>query len=170
MKLEKRQPTGREKDEESIQLLEQLREQLYSSNISTVRQSAFRLSWMQEDGLEILREALLGDTPRRAKSAAAYGLRKMRGPDAQNGRGDVGGRLARHEDRGTAEISRNALVVLKKGKTAPKRPSRPERPKGKPGGRPPGKFEIREIPGRDRARRQPQRGRRPDDQRPSRRR
>jgi hypothetical protein len=169
MKLEKRQPTGREKDEESIQLLEQLREQLYSSNISTVRQSAFRLSWMQEDGLEILREALLGDTPRRAKSAAAYGLRKMRGRMRKMAEETlVEG--SRHEDRGTAEISRNALVVLKKGKTAPKRPSRPERPKGKPGGRPPGKFEIREIPGRDRARRQPQRGRRPDDQRPSRRR
>ena len=79
MRLEKRQPSGREKDEASIELLEKLREELYSSNISTVRQSAFHLSWMQEDGLDILREALLGDTPRRAKSAAAYGLRKMRG-------------------------------------------------------------------------------------------
>jgi hypothetical protein len=51
MKLEKRQPSGREKDEASIELLAKLRDQLYVSNISTVRQSAFHLSWMQEDGL-----------------------------------------------------------------------------------------------------------------------
>jgi hypothetical protein len=169
MRLEKRQPTGREKDEAAIELLEKLREQLYSSNISTVRQSAFHLSWMQEDGLEILREALLGDTPRRAKSAAAYGLRKMRGRMRKLAEETlVEG--SSHPDRATAEISRNALVVLKKGKAAPKRAPRPPHPKGKPAGRPPGKFEIREIPGRDRNRRQPQRGRRPDDQHPSRRR
>lgn len=169
MKLEKRQPTGREKDEEAIQLLEQLREQLYSSNISTVRQSAFHLSWMQEDGLEILREALLEDTPRRSKSAAAYGLRKMRGRMRKMAEETLM-EGSKHPDRGTAEISRNALVVLKRAKTAPKREPRPPRPKGKPGGKPQGKFEIREVPGRDRTTRQPQRGRRPNDQRPTRRR
>jgi hypothetical protein len=164
MKLEKRQPSGREKDEASIELLEELREQLYSQNISTVRQSAFHLSWMQEDGLDILKEALLGRTPRRAKSAAAYGLRKMRGrmrklaeEALQEG--------AAHADPGTAEISRNALTVIKKGKGAAKRPARPPRPRGK--------FEIREVPGKERPRRpqpyQP-RGRRPDDQTPMRRR
>lgn len=158
MKLEKRQPSGREKDEASIELLEQLREQLYSSNISTVRQSAFHLSWMQEDGLEILREALLGNTPRRAKSAAAYGLRKMRGRMRKKAEETlVEGTTS--PDRGTAEISRNALVVIKKGKAAPKRPPRPR-----------GKFEIREIPGSERPRRLPHRGRRPDDQQPTRRR
>ncbi len=162
MRLEKRQPSGREKDEASIELLEKLREQLYSSNISTVRQSAFRLSWMQEDGLDILREALLGDTPRRAKSAAAYGLRKMRGRMRKKAEETlVEGTTS--TDRATAEISRNALVVLKKGKAAPRRPPRPQ-------GRPPGKFEIREIPGKDHPRRLPQRGRRPDDQQSPRRR
>ena len=65
-------------------------------------------------------------------------------------------------DRGTAEISRNALVVIKKGKAAPKRPPRPAQASGK--------FEIREIPGKERPRRLPQRGRRPDDQQPTRRR
>jgi hypothetical protein len=160
MKLEKRQPSGREKDEASIELLEKLRGQLYSSNISTVRQSAFHLSWMQEDGLDILKEALLGDTPRRAKSAAAYGLRKMRGRMRQAAQ-DVLTEGANSADPGTAEIARNALLVLKKGKGAAKRPARPK---------PKGKFEIKEIPGKERPpRRAPQRGRRPDDHTPTRR-
>ena len=92
MRLEKRQPSGREKDRPRSSCLEKLREQLYSSNISTVRQSAFHLSWMQEDGLDILREALLVSTSRRAKSAAAYGLRKMRGRMREEGGGDPGRR------------------------------------------------------------------------------
>jgi hypothetical protein len=155
MRLEKRQPSGREKDEASIKLLAKLREQLYSSNISTVRQSAFNLSWMQEDGLDILKEALLGDGPRRVKSAAAYGLRKMRGRMRKRAE-EVLVEALSHQDPKTAEIARNALIVLKRGKTAARRPSRP-RPKG-------GKFEIREIPDKGRQRgRQPQRGRRPDD-------
>jgi len=167
MKLEKRQPSGREKDQATIELLEKLREQLYATNISTVRQSAFHLSWMQEDGLEILREALLGDTPRRSKSAAAYGLRKMRGRMRKKAEETLVEGTA-HPDRATAETCRNALLVLKKSKSASKRPPRPT-------GRPGGKFEIREVPGRDRdrtrGRRPPQRGRRPDDHtHPSRRR
>jgi len=163
MKLEKRQPSGREKDEASIQLLEKLREQLYSSNISTVRQSAFHLSWMQEDGLDILKEALLVSTSRRAKSAAAYGLRKMRGRMRKRAEETLVEGTA-HQDPATAQISRNALNILKKGKGAAKRPARP---------RPKGKFEIREVPGRERPRRphpQQPRPRRPDDQTPTRRR
>ncbi len=154
MKLEKRQPSGREKDEASVKLLEKVREQLYSSNISTVRQSAFHLSWMQEDGLEILKEALLGDTPRRAKSAAAYGLRKMRGRMRRQAEEVLVEGLS-SADHTTAEICRNALVVLKKGKTAPRRPL-----KSKTRG---GKLEIRQVPGKERRRGQPQKGRRPDD-------
>jgi len=163
MKLEKRQPSGREKDEASVQLLEKLREQLYSSNISTVRQSAFHLSWMQEDGLDILKEALLVSTSRRAKSAAAYGLRKMRGRMRKRAEETLVEGTA-HQDPATAQISRNALNILKKGKGAAKRPARP---------RPKGKFEIREVPGRERPRRphpQQPRPRRPDDQTPTRRR
>jgi len=154
MRLEKRTPSGREKDEASIKLLAKLREQLYSSNISTVRQSAFNLSWMQEDGLDILKEGLVGDTPRRVKSAAAYGLRKMRGRMRKKAE-EVLMEALGHPDSKTAEIARNALIVLKKGKAAGKRPARP-RPKG-------GKFEIKEIPDKSRQRRLPQRGRRPDD-------
>jgi len=77
--LGKRKPSGREKDEASIELLEKLRQRLYSSDASTRRQTAFRLSWMQEDGFDILKEALLGDSPRRTRHAAAYGLRSMGG-------------------------------------------------------------------------------------------
>ncbi len=164
MRLEKRQSSGREKDEAAVELLAKLREQLYSSNISTVRQSAFHLSWMQEDGLDILKEALLGETPRRAKSAAAYGLRKMRGRMRKLAEQTLVEGTA-HPDSATAEISRNALTVLKKGKAAAKRPARP---------RPRGKFEIREVPGKERPRRpqpqQPRGPRRPDDQMPNRRR
>jgi hypothetical protein len=160
MRLEKRKPSGREKDEASIQLLAKLREQLYSSNISTVRQSAFNLSWMQEDGLDILKEGLLGDTPRRVKSAAAYGLRKMRGRMRRQAEEVLVEGLG-HPDSKTAETCRNALIVLKKGKTASRRPQRPRR-KG-------GNFEIREIADKSHQRRQPQRGRRPDDRMPHRR-
>jgi hypothetical protein len=154
MKLEKRQPSGREKDEASIKFLAKLREQLYCSNISTVRQSAFNLSWMQEDGLDILREALLGDSPRRAKGAAAYGLRKMRGRMRKQAEEILVEGLS-HRDPLTAEICRNALIVLKKGKSAGRRRAQSRR-RG-------GKFEIREVAHKGRQKRQPQRGRRPDD-------
>jgi hypothetical protein len=79
MKLKKRKPSGREKDEESIKLLEQLREKLYLDDVSAARRAAFVLSWKQEDGLDILKEALFSDSPRTAKTAAVYGLRSMHG-------------------------------------------------------------------------------------------
>jgi len=79
MRLKKREPSGREKDEESIKLLEQLREILYSNDISAARQAAFVLAWKQEDGLDILKEALLINSPRATKIAAVYGLRSMHG-------------------------------------------------------------------------------------------
>jgi hypothetical protein len=154
MRLEKRRPSGREKDEASIKLLAKLREQLYSSNISTVRQSAFNLSWMQEDGLEILSEALLGDTPRRAKSAAAYGLRKMRGRMRKQAEQVLVEGLG-HPDDKTAEICRNALLVLRRAKPAGQRLSRPKR-KGN-------KFQIKEVAGKAGRRKHKQRGRKPDD-------
>jgi hypothetical protein len=154
MKLGKRQASGREKDEAAVKLLAKLREQLYSSNISTVRQSAFNLSWMQEDGLDILKEALLGDSPRRAKSAAAYGLRKMRGRMRKQAEDALMEGLG-HSDPKTAEICRNALLVLKRGQPAGKRPFRPK-DKGR-------KFEIKAVSNKVRQRKQKQRGRRPDD-------
>jgi hypothetical protein len=154
MRLEKRKPSGREKDEAAVRLLENLREQLYSTNVSVVRQSAFNLSWMQEDGLDILKEALLGNGPRRAKSAAAYGLRKMRGRMRKMAEDALIQALS-HPDPKTAEIAGNALVVLKRGKNA----KRLGRPRGK-GGR----HEIREIRDKNRRRTEAPRGnRRPND-------
>jgi hypothetical protein len=153
MKLEKRSPSGREKDEASVELLAKLREQLYNSNVSTVRQSAFNLSWMQEDGLEILKEALFGKSSRRTKSAAAYGLRKMRGRMRQRAEEALVEGL-KHADSKTAEICGNALLVLKRGKRTNKT--------GKRQGAKRAKFDIREIPGKGLSGRRARRGNRPD--------
>jgi len=79
MKLQERKPSGREKDEAAIALLAKLREKLHSEEISLARKAAFNLSWLQEDGLDILLEALFGSFPRDTKKAAAYGLRSMNG-------------------------------------------------------------------------------------------
>ncbi len=136
MNLERRKPSGREKDQASIKLLEKLREQLYSSNVSTIRQSAFNLSWMQEDGLDILKEALFSDALRRTKNAAAYGLRKMRGR-MRKAALDVLSAGSRHSKKTTAEACQNALLVLKKTKSTAKRPSK-RKPRT-------GKIGIREI-------------------------
>ncbi|HNY79249.1 MAG: hypothetical protein RBS72_16575 [Sedimentisphaerales bacterium] len=160
MRLEKRKPSGREKDEEALKLLAKLREQLYSSNISIVRQSAFNLSWMQEDGLDILTEALFGNSPRRTKGAAAYGLRKMRGRMRKQAEETLIEGL-KHPDSKTAEICGNALIVLKRGKRTGK-PGRPAKARNT-------KFQIREIPNKGRQKRAGSPARRPDD-RPSRRR
>lgn len=80
MKLPERKPSGREKNEETIQQLAELREKLHGENSSVARRAAFNLSWMQEDGLEILEEALMmPNSAFRAKNAACYGLRNMHG-------------------------------------------------------------------------------------------
>ena len=51
-----RRQSDREKDEEAVKLLEKLQDQLQSSDASIRRRAAFNLSWMQEDGLEILKK------------------------------------------------------------------------------------------------------------------
>ena len=78
MNLERRPLSGREKDEESAELLEKLRAKLHYDNISVARRAAYNLSWLQDDGLEILKEALYSNTGRVTKTAASYGLRNMR--------------------------------------------------------------------------------------------
>jgi hypothetical protein len=151
MRLEKRKPSGREKDEASVKLLEKLREQLHSSNSSTARRAAFNLSWMQDDGLDILKEALFGNAARRTKSAAVYGLRKMRGRMKKIALGVLAEGL-RCSDSTTVEACQNALAVLKQkasGKPAPVRKSRPAR------------FQIREVSGNRLQRRRGERVRGP---------
>ena len=71
--------TDQQKHEAAVEVLNRLKETLYSENISIARKAAHKLSWMQEDGLDILKGGLLGSSPRTTKKAAAYGLRNMHG-------------------------------------------------------------------------------------------
>jgi hypothetical protein len=79
MSNEKSNSGDYERDERTIKLLRELREKLHSKNISTARLAAYQLSWRQEDGLMILKEALFGDYERTTKKASAYGMRSMKG-------------------------------------------------------------------------------------------
>jgi hypothetical protein len=137
MELEKREPSGREKDEASIKLLRKLQEQLYSTDASNRRRAAYKLSWMQEDGLDILKSALFGNCPVPSKNAAAYGLRKMRGRMKKMAL-EVLERGLKHRDNAIRGICRNALQML--GKVVPKS-SGPKRP-------PVSHLSIKEIPRR----------------------
>ncbi|MFZ2146506.1 MAG: hypothetical protein WAV28_04730 [Sedimentisphaerales bacterium] len=135
MELEKTELSGREKDEASIKLLRKLREQLYSSDASNRRRAAYKLSWMQEDGLDILKAALFGNCPVPTRNAAAYGLRKMRGRMKKMALNVLQEGL-KHHDTSTREICRNALQLL--GQKVPK-VSVPKKP-------PVSHLAIREIP------------------------
>jgi HEAT repeat protein len=125
MESEKRILTGREKDEAAIRLLEKLHEQLRSSDASNRRRAAFNLSWMQEDGLEILKNALFGSDNITTKNAAAYGLRKMRGRMKKIAL-EVLKEGLKHRDSSTREVSRSALQLMGqkvRGESAPKKPA-----------------------------------------------
>jgi len=111
MNSEETKQSGREKDQASIRILEKLRELLHSSNPSVRRQAAFHLSWMQEDGLEILREVLFGDFHAATKNAAAYGLRKMHGRMKKMSL-DVFEQGLRQPDSDTREVCRRALLLM----------------------------------------------------------
>ena len=139
MKLGKRKKTGREKDEAAVQLLEKLREQLYSDNINVVRQTAYHLSWLQEDGLETLKEALFSNATRRTKNAATYGLRKMRGRMTKPALLLIKAGTE-STNSATAQACRNAIELLFN-----KRPKKPARRQHAQKRRSP-RFEIRDIP------------------------
>lgn len=125
MESEKRKMTGREKDEEAIKLLARLKEQLRSSDASNRRRAAFNLSWMQEDGLDILKEALTGPNNITTKNAAAYGLRKMRGRMKKLAL-EILNQGLKHPDGSTRQVCRNALQLLGQkvpGGTSKKKPA-----------------------------------------------
>jgi len=147
MKLQRRKPSGREKDERSIRLLGQLREKLYSEHVPVGRRAAFNLSWMQEDGLDILKEALFGNVGRRTKAAAAYGLRKMRGRMRETAL-EILSEGLKHSDKTVAEVCKNALSILRNG--APAKPASGAKRKAR-------KFQIRDVRQRSRpgSRREP---------------
>lgn len=140
--MEKKELTDKERDEESIKLLKKLKEQLYSADASSRRRSAYKLSWMQEDGLEILKTILLSDVPVTTKNAAAYGMRKMRGRMKKMAR-EVLEQGMNNGDNRTSEICRNALQMLGE-KVPPKSPSKK---------RPAGRIRIKEISHKSRPRR-----------------
>jgi len=140
MKLPERKPSGREKDQAAVALLAQLREKLHATEISHARKAAFNLSWMQEDGLEILMEALFGSFPRDTKKAAAYGLRSMNGRMRKLAEEALNKGLT-HPTRITKEACAKSLQLMHEG-PGPQKPrfqKRPQRPR-RPG--------IREIRGR----------------------
>ncbi len=132
MNLEPRKPSGREKDEAAVVALAQLREKLHSQEISLARKAAFNLSWMQEDGLEILMEALFGSFPRDTKKAAAYGLRSMNGRMRKLAEEALTKGLT-HPNRITKDACAKSLQLMKEGPAAQKpffrrRPQKPRRP------------------------------------------
>ena len=136
MKLEKRKPSGREKDQASIEFLELLRGKLFSNDISIARRAAFILSWMQEDGLDILKEALFDNFQRTAKVASAYGLRKMQGRMKTMAL-EVLEQGLKNRDNNTRNVCEKSLLIIKK-RAAAKPLTEPKKP-------PVGKIKIKEI-------------------------
>ncbi len=129
MESERRKLSGRERDEASIKLLGKLKEQLQSSDASNRRRAAFNLSWLQEDGLEVLQGALFGSAHITTKNAAAYGLRKMRGRMRKIAL-DVLRQGLKHRDKSTREVSRHALKLLGEKVPAPVNNARRQTAKG----------------------------------------
>ena len=162
MNLKKRVPSGREKDKETIELLERLREKVYCDNPSAARHAAFNLSWMQEDGLEILKEALYSTACRATKGAAAYGLRKMRGRMRKVAMGLLEEGV-RHSNEGTRQVCARALLLEKESKQVAAQQQQSSQPQPRFQGKP--KFRISEIsPRRPQSRSPRYGGRRPPPQ------
>ncbi len=112
MTFDNSKSSERQRSEASVVLLRKLREKLLSDNISTARLAALNLSWKQEDGLAILREALFGNYPRTAKKAAAYGLRRMNGR-MQKMASEVLEQGLRHRDRTTKAACVKSISLMK---------------------------------------------------------
>jgi hypothetical protein len=144
MKLSKRTPTGREKDQAAIELLDELRQKLYNENPSVARRAAFHLSWLQEDGYEILEEALFSQASRRTKGAACYGLRNMHGRMKKIA-ADLILKGVQSSNDGTKEVCLTAVKLMER--TPQEKKARPDRPKRT------GKYPIREM--RNKKRRRP---------------
>ncbi|MHC4744614.1 MAG: hypothetical protein ACYS8Z_22095 [Planctomycetota bacterium] len=134
MESEKNGFTQREEGKSCEKLLEKLKQQLLSSNASIRRQAAFTLSWMQEDGLEILKETVFGDHPVSTKNAAAYGIRKMRGRMKKLAL-EVFNQGLEHHNSSTKEVCKHALEMMKTG--AQKKPKKTA-----------AKQKIQEVPSR----------------------
>jgi hypothetical protein len=141
----------RVRDEATIEKLKQLRQKLMSPDISRARVAGFQLSWLQEDGMAVLQEALFGNYSQTVKKAAAYGLRSMRGR-MKKAAIEVLEKGIAHQDRATREVSKTSLGLMR-GEITIKPPKRKPRPGGKrPQSRTPqsggskSKRDIRSIP------------------------
>jgi len=139
----------RERDPATIEKLKQLRQKLMSDNISYARVAAFQLSWLQEDGMAVLQEALFGNYPQTAKKAAAYGIRSMRGR-MKKVAVEVLEKGIAHQDKTIREVSKTSLGLLR-GEIVIKAPKRkPKSGKKRPQGQKPhskhSKREIRSVP------------------------
>lgn len=142
MESETNKEIDEQKEQAAKELMEKLKVQLFSSNASVRRRAAFNLSWMQEDGLEILKGALYGGSHVTTKNAAAYGLRKMRGR-MKNLALEVLKEGLKHRDSSTRDVSRNAMRLL--GLEAPQGPA-PQKQAGRA-------TRIRELPSKGRPKR-----------------
>ena len=137
----------RKRDPETIEKLKELRQRMMSSDISRARVAGFQLSWLQEDGMAVLQEALFGNYSQTTKRAAAYGLRSMRGR-MKTLATEVLERGAVHHDPETQQISKTSLGLMR-GEITIAPPKRKKQPYGK---RPPqkkgyqSKRQIRSMP------------------------
>jgi len=118
MESEEQKPSGTAKDPAAIEKLRQLTRKLCSNDITTARLAAFNLSWMQEDGLAILTNILLGDFSRTTKKAAAYGLRSMKGRMKKPAT-EILEQGLKNRDRTTRAACIKALAIMK-GEAVPK--------------------------------------------------
>jgi len=143
MELEKGELTEEQKHEAALEVLKQLEQKLHSDNISRARKAAFNLSWMQEDGLDILKKALFGNFPRTTKKAAAYGLRSMNGRMRTLAK-EVLEQGLKNRNRTTKAACEKSLFLMEGG--IPEKP----RPKRRPAS---SNRRITEIHNRSRARR-----------------
>ena len=136
----------RVRDEATIEKLKQLRQKLMSPDISRARVAGFQLSWLQEDGMAVLQEALFGNYSQTAKRAAAYGLRSMRGRMKKIAI-EILEKGVAHQDPITQKVSKTSLGLMR-GEITIKPPKRKSKPYGKKpqSQRPQSKREIRSIP------------------------
>jgi hypothetical protein len=119
----------RKRDEATIEKLKQLRQKLMSPDISRARVAGFQLSWLQEDGMAVLQEALFGNYPQTTKRAAAYGMRSMRGR-MKTVAVEVLEKGVEHQDRVTQNVSKTSLGLMR-GEITIKPPRRKPKPYGK---------------------------------------
>ncbi|MBW7990305.1 MAG: hypothetical protein FVQ84_09865 [Planctomycetes bacterium] len=114
MKSDETKSSEKERDAAAVEQLRQLTRKLCSNDITIARLAAHNLSWMQEDGLAIFTETLMGNYSRTTKKAAAYGLRSMKGRMKKLAL-EVLEQGLRHRDRTTKAACVKALSLIKGG-------------------------------------------------------